>query len=448
MKPAILVVEDDTDTLDSLVELLDLQGYQAEKADSIAKAETVLAERNVDGVLLDLSLPDGNGLEWIHSLRQRQPHSALIITTGNDDVSTAVDAIHRGADNYLIKPIDRNALEIALQKSLELEALKRRDVTRKRLDKQERVILGESGPARQAWDLAGKAARNEAAVLIQGETGSGKGVLARWIHENSPLADESFVEVNCSSLKGELLASELFGHRKGAFTSAVENREGLIEVADGGTLFLDEIGDMDIGVQAQFLKVIEEKEFRRLGESKTRRSDFRLICATNRDLEAEADQGNFRRDLFFRICVFPIHVPPLRKRLDDLPALVSHLLSNLGREGYEVSDEVMARLRTYDWPGNVRELRNILERACLLAEGNEITCEHLIGIGPDGHGEAGGSFSAAPDDWSMEAQEAQHVQRALEHFDGNVGEAASAMGISRATLYRKLKKYDILPSKA
>ncbi|MFH0911194.1 MAG: sigma-54 dependent transcriptional regulator [Planctomycetota bacterium] len=447
MNPVILIVDDDEDTLDSLADLLALKGYEAEKASCLKAARAVLARRDPDGVLLDMKLPDGNGLDWIGALRKQLPDLAIVVITGAGDIPIAVEAMRRGADHFLTKPVNPEEMFLFLEKSLELEWLKREDLTRRRLMKPESIFWGECPAARELQDLAATAAENDSAILLQGETGTGKGVLARWIHENGPRSSNPFVEVNCSGLRGDLLASELFGHRKGAFTSAIEHREGLLEVANGGTLFLDEIGDMDLSVQAQFLNVIEEKQFRRVGEVKMRRSEFRLVCATNRDLSAQVEAKRFRGDLFFRICVFPIAVPGLCKRIEDLKGWVDHLLNVLRYGDNRVGKEAMSLLKHYSWPGNIRELRNVLERACLLAHGNELRPEHFPGL-PVSSARPPSKEDKQSEEWDLVSHEASHIRHALASFKGNVGETAQALGVSRATLYRKLKQYRILLPKS
>jgi DNA-binding NtrC family response regulator len=267
--------------------------------------------------------------------------------------------------------------------------------------------------------------------LLEGETGSGKGVLARWIHERSSRQSMPFVELSCAGLRGELLSSELFGHTRGAFTSAVADRQGLIEVADGGTLFLDEIGELDPSVQPQFLKVLEEKRYRRLGDVRERRSEFRLICASNRDLDAEIEAGRFRADLHFRINVFPVSLPPLRERHEDIPALVAHILARLGAHNAVLTPAAMKRLKEHSWPGNVRELKNAIERALLVARGASLEPEHFTWLE---------GVSLEPQAATPESSEADRIRQALDAHDGRVEEAAKALGMSRATLYRRLKK--------
>jgi DNA-binding NtrC family response regulator len=441
VKPEVLVVDDDADTVESLAEYLSLKGYEPTTAGTLELAQEAMEQGHFEAILLDLNLPDGNGMGWIEALREEHPHLAIVVITGEGDIPTAVDAMRKGADTFLPKPINPQALSVFLERGLEVERLRRRDERQRRLSTARDVHRGESPAAARAWELAATAARNEAAVLIQGETGTGKGVLAKWIHDNSNRSAEAFVEVNCSSLRGDLLASELFGHRKGAFTSAIENREGLVEYADAGTLFLDEIGDMDLAVQAQFLKVIEERKFRRVGETKMRRSEFRLICATNKNLAREAEEGRFRQDLYYRICVFPIEMPPLRERRDDIPDLADELLRSIGQARTGIGEDAMARFLEYEWPGNIRELRNVLERACMIAAGQDIRPEHLLGLSHAGSDNGG---HARPGDWTLEAAEGEHIRRALDHFDGRVRDAAKALGVSRATLYRKAKKHGLL----
>ena len=311
-------------------------------------------------------------------------------------------------------------------------------MTSRRLEKKVEPYFGRSPVIQELKELASVAAESDSPILLQGETGTGKSILARWIHDHSHRQAAPFVEVSCSGLKGDLLASELFGHVKGAFTSAIQDRQGLIEIANGGTLFLDEIGDMDIAVQAQFLKLIEEKTYRRLGEVKVRSSDFRLICATNKDLREETEQKRFRQDLYFRINTFPISIPSLRDRLEDLEELVLHILAQLGFPDYEISPEVMKMLMNYSWPGNIRELRNIIERALILARGASLQIEHFPGM------HRVKSSSGSPQE--IEARDLKHleeeyIKNEIERAGGDIRKAARALGISRATLYRKLKKF-------
>jgi DNA-binding NtrC family response regulator len=360
----------------------------------------------------------------------------VIVITGHGDIPMAVEAMRRGADNFLTKPVNMEDLEIFLRRSLELGILRRRYLATQRLEKKDRIYFGESDSIKKVINLASLAVQTDSPVLLLGETGSGKGVLAKWLHDNSLRSSAPFVEVNCSNLKGDLLASELFGHAKGAFTTAVQDRQGLIEVADGGTLFLDEISDMDVGVQAQFLKVIEDKRYRRLGEVKVRGSEFRLICATNRDLLVEAHKGSFRKDLYFRINVLSIVIPPLRERTEDIPGLVLSILKNLGVSNPAISSGVMKLLLEYSWPGNIRELRNVLERAVLLARGRPLAPEQFSGLDSSQILVAQKRIPG-----NLEDVEYDYIQTVMKHCGGDTKKAAEALNISRATLYRKLKKF-------
>jgi len=430
-KAHILLVDDDPGTLFGFTRYLHHVGYTVETASTLSEGKEKLQKEHFDVILLDLKLPDGNGIEWIPEIREAMPEVALVVITAYGDIPLAVEAMQKGADHFLTKPVNMTELEVFLRKSVELGSLRRVTLTAQRLRAGFSPYFGESKAMQKVLELAKLAAESDSPVLLTGETGTGKGVLARWIHEHSARARGQFVEINCTSLKGELLASELFGHAKGAFTSAIQDKQGLIEVADQGTLFLDEIGDMDLPIQAQFLKVIEEKQFRRLGEVKLRRSDFRVICASNRSLPEEIEKGHFRKDLFFRINVFPISLPPLRERLEDLEGLIRYFLKLQGGENIEISPEVIAYLKSYSWPGNIRELRNVLERAVLLAKGSPFRTEHFPGLGPS---------PSVSEQVDLDLVEAQYIQSTVARFNGDTKKAAEALGISRATLYRKLSK--------
>jgi DNA-binding NtrC family response regulator len=428
--PAILLVDDEPDIAVAYSMFLRRAGFATHGASSLAAAREALASTAVEVILLDLDLPDGNGLDWIGELRESRPEVALIVITGTGDVPVAVEAMRRGADHFLTKPVSLPDLEVFLRKSLEVGRMRRKALGQQRLSSRSEPFWGRGPAMAQVRELAEIAAGDGAPALLEGETGTGKGVIARWIHDHSARGGSAFVEVNCSSLRGDLLASELFGHARGAFTSALENRPGLLDVAHDSTLFLDEIGDMDLSTQSQFLKVIEEKRYRRIGEVKERFSEFRLLCATHRSLPEMVEAGTFRKDLFFRIQVFPIRIPPLRDRPEDIGGLVSHLLGALGAPGTPVSASAMDALLAYGWPGNVRELRNVLERALLLSRRSEIHAEHLPGL------ERPGPLAnrAHP-----RHEERMEIEEAMRLFEGDKALAAEHLGISRATLYRRLK---------
>ncbi|MCE5271502.1 sigma-54 dependent transcriptional regulator [bacterium] len=437
MKKNILLVDDDPGIRFGYTKFFTRNGYNLTAVASLGQARSAVAANRFDAALLDMVLPDGNSFDWIEELRRDHPDIALVVITGHGDIPTAVEAIHRGADNFLTKPVSLEELSVILQKSLELGSLRRRQLTTQQLGRNGGAFFGEHPLMQKVMELAALAAENDSPVLLQGETGTGKGVLARWIHDNGVWSSNPYVDINCSSLKGDLFASELFGHARGAFTSANQEKPGLIEVADGGTLFLDEISDMPPGVQAEFLKVIEEKQYRRLGEVLVRRSEFRLICSSNQNLMKKVSEATFRQDLFFRINVFPIQLPPLRARRDDIPALARSILISLGSSTENLSPEAMDLLVAHSWPGNIRELRNVLERAILLSRNGRLTARHLSGLG-------GGSLPESESQpVGLEEMEKSHISQILDRFNGDTRKAAEVLGISLATLYRKIKKLRI-----
>jgi len=425
----LFFVDDDKAVLYGYKRYFAKSGYQITCAETLQEAKDILASERFDAILLDLKLPDGNTIEWIPELKTSYPAMPIIILTGMSDVPTAVNAIKCGAENFLIKPVAMDALKVILERCLELEAVRKRDHIRQRLNSEKTPYFGKSKATAAIMEQAKIVAPNNTVVLLLGETGTGKGVLARWIHSNSARNSEVFVEVNCSSLKGDILKSELFGHTKGAFTSAVAAKQGLIELADGGTLFFDEIGDMDMEVQSQLLKTIEEKTFRRLGDNVLRKSDFRLICATNRDLKTETTA--FRRDLYYRICTFPITLMPLRQQQDDIPGLAEYFLKDYGYAHFPLDTEVVRLLTTYPWPGNTREFKNVLERALLLAQGEPLAPLHF----PDLSAKLPHEESQA-----LENVEDAHILQVLEEFNGDKRKTCKALGLSISSLYRRLAK--------
>jgi len=436
MKQNILIIDDDPMVQAAIAAFLTELGFNVHSASTLAGARESVAARSYEVAIIDQRLPDGSGIDLIRELRAISPDMAIVVITGAADVPLAVKAMQEGADNFLPKPVNFDDLLFFIKKSLEVRSLRKISLSRRRLEKKSYFDFGVSPAMASVQELARLAVENESPVIITGETGVGKGVLARWIHENSRRAAGSFVEVNCSGLRGELLASELLGHSKGAFTSAVQDRQGLLDIADGGTLFLDEIGDMDLAVQAQFLKVIEEKAYRRLGEVRMRASDFRLMFATNKDLVEEVSQGHFRKDLLYRIQVMPIVIPPLRERSEDIERLALHILVSLNYPFRDVVPDIVALLKAYSWPGNVRELRNVLERAVMLTRGNALTPQLFSGL-------RGPSRTALLEPvGGLEGLEMETIRAVLKRSSGNVNKAAKELGISRATIYRKIKRMD------
>jgi DNA-binding NtrC family response regulator len=435
MKPKVLLIEDNAATRFGFVRYFLKEGYAIKEAGNLAEAVESMAEERFDAIILDINLPDGNGIDFITTVRANDSSIPIIVITGSGDVPLAVEAMQRGADNFLTKPIDNAALAVFLGKTLEIGTMKRQLTARKRLEKQEDIFFGTTPAIVDIYEQVRITATNDFPLLITGETGTGKGILARWIHRQSSRSNHEFVELNCSGLRGEMLSREIFGNVRGAFTSADQDRKGLLDIADKGTLFLDEIGDMTMDVQAQFLKVLEEKNYRRLGDVKLLRSNFRLICATHREIESLLQLGLFRKDLMFRINLLTIHLPPLRERMSDFPALVTYLLCSLGSSADVISAEVMDTLMSYSWPGNIRELKNVLERALLLTPRGAALRQALfsnletVRQSPHMHNPR-----------TIQDLELTHISTVLEQMGGDIDKAAKSLNISRATLYRKLKQ--------
>lgn len=436
MKGRALIIDDDATICRLFDRALREQDFECDMACTIAESRAQLGKQTYDVILLDMVLPDGNGVDWLPDAKEAAPDSVIVVITGYGDIPDAVRAMQMGADHFLTKPIKIPELQVILGKCLELRKLRRSSAVSHRLAPVEKPFFGNSPRARSLLEIATvAAAQKDSHVLIRGETGTGKGLMARWIHNNSPLREGPFVEVRCSASRGRQLASELFGHAKGAYLAATTDKMGLLEAADGGTLHMDEIGDLDYDMQSQFLTVIEQKIFRRMGDARPRSSDFRLITSTNQDLEYEISKERFRRDLYYRINVFPIEMPPLRDLRDDIPDIVRYLLNAMRANPPQVSENLLERFREYSWPGNIREMKNVLERALTLAGGEEITEAHCPGLvvpGMDGLQENA---------LNLQDIEKVKIAEALENYKFDVTKAAEALGISRATLYRKIKVY-------
>jgi two-component system response regulator HydG len=428
---SILVVDDDRTVRETLADYFDTLGYVVRAAATATAGRQAAAEHAPDVVLVDLRLPDASGLTLLEALRADDPELGVIVLTGHADVPTAVRAMQQGALDFLEKPVDLEALGVAVARAAELVGLRREvSVLRARRGGEPDATEGAAGPSLER--LIEVAARNDdVPVLIVGETGTGKGFVARRIHERSGRAAQPFVEVNGASLSATFLESELFGHERGAFTDAKQAKRGLFEVAGRGTLFLDEIGEVVTEVQPKLLKVLEERTFRRLGGTSELRSEARVVAATNQPLAQRVQEGRFRADLYYRLQVLTLALPPLRERRDELEALARAFApagSRLGR----------AALRTierYDWPGNVRELKNTLWRAALLADGSEIEPRHLS------LPEAVGSIATAP--VTLEDAERAAITNALAATAGNRVQAAQRLGIARSTLLEKIKRMGI-----
>ncbi|RMG56599.1 MAG: sigma-54-dependent Fis family transcriptional regulator [Acidobacteria bacterium] len=452
----ILIIDDDASLCQALAELLGSAGYEVKTAETGAAALEVVRQESIGLALLDIRLGAESGLDVLPQIKMLRPEMSVIILTALGTVENAVAAMRRGADNFIVKPIDPSSFLVIVEKGLEACSLRRKAARLQRLTSSSRsIIFGQGSAMSDVLRLAEAVATRETTVLLRGETGTGKGVLARLIHEASPRKKEPFVELNCAGLQRDLTESELFGHERGAFTGAVDRKIGLFEAAEGGTLFLDEVGELDAAVQAKLLRVLEQKRFRRLGGVADIEVDVRLIAATNRDLEQDVAEGRFRQDLWYRLNVFTIELPPLRERRQDILPLAYHFLDEFrgGRTSApRLSPAVEEILLAYDWPGNVRELRNVIERAAILCPpGSEVLPIHLPPLEASREAlqktteDSPTASDTAPASMSMEEAERRHLASTLNAHDWNLQAAARALGLSRATLYRKIKKYNLSP---
>jgi DNA-binding NtrC family response regulator len=443
----LLVVDDDEQMRRTLVNRFERQGMTVIGAASGEEALTKATQTRCDVALLDLQLPGIGGIELLGRLKEFQPELEALMLTAHSSVETAIVAMKRGAYDYLTKPFHLPELEVHIQKAFEKVQLARRERQLDRLLHREttrHALVGSSPALRKIASLIEKVAPTDSTVLIRGSSGTGKEVVARAIHSNSSRHDRPLVTINCATLQETLLESELFGHEKGAFTGAVQTKHGLVEVAEGGTLFIDEIAEMAIGLQAKMLRVLEDGHFRRVGGTTELHADVRVIAATNRPLEDAIKDNRFREDLYYRLNVITLTLPPLKERIEDIPELVEHFLTTrrLGATRCTIQPEALQALTRYVWPGNVRELANVLERAQILAEGNCITLDDLPESIIASAGVSAGA-SADEDPRRLDAVERHHVLMVLQQEKGNKAHAAKALGISRRALYRLLEKYQL-----
>jgi two-component system nitrogen regulation response regulator NtrX len=446
----ILVIDDEEGIRSTLSGILEDEGYRVAAAATAAEAAERLGAEAFDAVLLDLWLPDREGLELLAELCDGDAGRPVIVISGHGNVDTAVKATRIGAYDFLEKPLSLSRVVLTVHNALERGRLARElQQLSGRLDHGE-TLLGTSAAMQRLKGEIKTAAPSDSRILILGENGTGKELVARQIHRQSRRAQAPFVEVNCAAIPEELIESELFGHVRGAFTGALGDRPGRFEQADGGTLFLDEIADMSLKTQAKVLRVLQEQRFERVGGAAPIRVDVRVLAATNKDLEGEIRLGRFREDLYFRLAVIPLRVPPLREHLDDVPVLVAHFIAliarELGRRPKSVEREAMACLKDYSWPGNVRELRNLVERMMIMVRGDAIGPRDLP---PAVRGEAP-ERSRGP--WDADfpslreargAFEKHYIERKLAELAGNVSRTAQALGLERSNLYRKMRAYGI-----
>lgn len=440
-KERILIVDDSPNTLDILQRNLAAEGYRTFTSPGVAEALEVIEGTRIDLVITDLKMPKVSGLELVRHIRENLRDTEVIMITGYPSIPGAVEAVKTGAEEYLPKPFTDEELLSAVRRAL--EKLRRRRIGREATLRTAHTpygILGESEPMREVFRAIRKAASASATILILGESGTGKELVARAIHYNSPRASAPFIPVNCGGIPEGLLESELFGHVKGAFTGASESRAGFFHTADGGTIFLDEIGETSPRMQVKLLRVLQDKEICMVGSSRPRRIDVRILVATNKDLFALIEKGAFREDLFYRLNVITITLPPLRERADDILMLVRYFVTEFSKElgipPRHFSDDVLEVLRSYDWPGNVRELENVIQRLVLMTDGERIEVSDLPSLM---------RFSALRRtgfDRTLAEVEAEYIINVLASVKGNKTRAAKILGIDRKTLREKLKNLE------
>jgi DNA-binding NtrC family response regulator len=452
MKPRLLVLDDERRMVDIIAMVLRREGYEVASCTDARLALEMLAQEPFDLLITDLRMPGPDGLEVLRRARTASPELPVILMTAHASVSTAIAAMKEGAVDYVEKPFDNDELKSLVRRALDLTRLAREN-RYLRAELRHRYAVGQivaaSKSMQDVLELARRAAKSPSTVLVTGETGTGKELIARAIHFESERVGGPFVAVNCKAFSEGVLESELFGHERGAFTGANRARPGLFQQADGGTLFLDEIGEVGSDFQAKLLRVLQDKAVRPVGGDRTRAVDVRVVVATNRDLRAETAAGRFREDLYFRLAVIPIHVPPLRERREDVMPLARHFLArwngDLGRRVTGWSDAVAGYLERHTWPGNVREVENAIERGVVLARGDRIELDDLL-VDPDG-----GGASEAPSDSGraqnlhefLDVAASERIRAALSESGGVKVDAARRLGIDRTTLYRLMRKYAI-----
>ena len=442
MKPKVLVVDDENSVRSLLHSFLETKGYEVAEAESSRAAQELVPAFCPDVAVVDYALPDANALDLLRRLKDLQPGMPVVILTGHASIELAVRAIKQGAQNFVAKPVHLATLAETLDKAIAERKQAAGSANKKASLEIPDPFVGSSRLIRDLAEQAHKVAQSQSPVLIQGATGTGKGILERWLHANSARAGEPFVDLNCAGLSRDFLETELFGHERGAFTGAVTAKSGLFEIADKGTIFLDEIGDVDPQVQPKLLKVLEEKRFRRLGDVRDRAVDVRFIAATHEDLGILVQEKQFRSDLYFRINTIRMIVPPLAQRREDIPALADRILTllTLAMRSPQTSltPAALKRLQEYSWPGNVRELRNVLERALVLGGERTIGPEHLS------FEENRSLREAEVGSMTLTDLERLHIERVLREERGRVQAAAKRLGIGRSSLYKKIKDYGLV----
>jgi DNA-binding NtrC family response regulator len=445
--PRILVVDDEEAIRSGLAEILREEGYDVEERPDAGSALAGLRDELYDLVCTDVRMPGMDGLELLQRIKAESPETEVIVITGFASLQSAVDAVKRGAEDYLAKPFDLDEVRLTVRRALEKKQLRDRQ---QRLERRVAhlspgpALIGKAATFQRVLQLVERVAPTNSTVLILGETGTGKELIAREIHRRSSRAGEPFIPINCGALPDTLLESELFGYAKGAFTGADKTTQGLFEAADRGTLFLDEIGNISPGMQSRLLRVLETGELLRLGERKVRKVDVRIVAATNADLKKAVERGSFRQDFYYRLHVMSLELPPLRDRMEDLPMLADHFLGEcsrrFGKKIERFGKETLAALQAHNWPGNVRELLNAVEHAAILCVTPEVMVDDLPGELREKAVEPGAA-PAAP--LTIDELEKQHILRVLRECGGHRGRSADVLGINRRTLYRKLLEYGV-----
>ena len=450
MTTRILIIDDEAGIRTSLTDILEDEGYRVSSARSAAEGREAALRESFDLVLLDLWLPDSDGLELLEEWHREGREHSVIVITGHGNIDSAVKATRLGAFDFLEKPLSLSRILLTVQNALEKRKLARSLEQLAGRFQHSDAMIGDSPPMRRLKGELKRAAASDSRILIIGENGTGKELAARQVHLLSRRASESFVEVNCAAIPEDLIESELFGHVKGAFTGASGDRAGRFEQADRGTLFLDEVADMSLKTQAKVLRALEEQRFERVGGATAIQVDVRVVAATNKTLEEEIRDGRFREDLYFRLAVIPLEMPPLRERHEDIPELVRHFVSRFAREfGHrpkDVEGQAMQRLAEYSWPGNVRELRNLVERLMIMSPGETVTFRDLP---PHIRSDSGDGVKFLLDDDRLSLKEARaafekrFIERRIAECGGNVSKAAELLEIERSNLYRKIRAYGI-----
>jgi two-component system, NtrC family, nitrogen regulation response regulator NtrX len=447
----ILVVDDEDGIRRVLAQLFEYEEHEVRSAANAAEAIETFTEFRPDATFMDVKMPRVDGLETLSRLREIDPLAVVVMISGHGTIDTAVEATRRGAFDFLEKPLDTDRTLLVLRNALQQGGLMAENARLRGEVESRHQIVGRSFALRQVLDRVEKVAPTDARVLVTGENGTGKELIARAIHRLSPRAEKPFVEVNCAAIPSELIESELFGHMKGSFTGAVEDRAGKFELADGGSLFLDEIGDMSMNAQAKVLRALQEGIITRVGGAKPIKVDVRIVAATNKDLEEEISEGRFREDLYYRLNVIPLHVPPLRERREDIAMLVQHFAESFAREGAlkprRFTDEAISKLQRMDWSGNVRELRNTVERLMILSSGPIVAADDidlLVSGQMRGGGLSSDLLACQTFAEFKEAAERAFILQKLRENDWNVSETARILDMPRSNLYKKIERYELV----